>query len=82
MANSVIEQRVFAVIRTVLALKDTQPETIAPEMALYQDGLGLDSLDAATLSAALEQEFGADPYTAGRFPQTVQEIIKFYQPVG
>jgi acyl carrier protein len=35
------------------------------ETGLWGDGLGIDSLEAAELSAMLEDEFGSDPCWAG-----------------
>lgn len=47
---------------------------------LYGDGLGLDSLEAAELSAVLEDEYGSDPFSAdGELPETVGDIISFYE---
>jgi acyl carrier protein len=47
---------------------------------LYGDGLGLDSLEAAELSAVLEDEFGTDPFSAGdALPETVGDILAFYE---
>ena len=44
-----------------------------------EDGLGLDSLDTAELSAVLEDTFGTDPFSAGdAMPQTVGDITDFY----
>lgn len=43
-----------------------------------EDGLGLDSLDTAELSATLEDEFGSDPFAAGLMPETIAEIVAFY----
>lgn len=48
---------------------------------LYADGIGLDSLETAELSALLEDEFGTDPFSAGDMPQTVGEIVAFYGSV-
>jgi hypothetical protein len=48
---------------------------------LYADGLGLDSLETAELSALLEDEFGSDPFSTGTMPQTVGEIKAFYDNV-
>jgi acyl carrier protein len=48
---------------------------------LYADGLGLDSLETAELSALLEDEFGCDPFSTGTMPQTVGEIQAFYDNV-
>lgn len=46
---------------------------------LWGDGLGLDSLEAAELSAMLEDEFGSDPFSAGgELPATVADILDFY----
>ena len=52
---------------------------LAPDTNLYADGLGLESLDAAELSARLESRYGSDPYSEGDFPQTVGEIVRFYE---
>ena len=46
--------------------------------SLYADGLGLDSLETAELSALLEDEIGTDPFTEGLLPQTVGELLDFY----
>jgi acyl carrier protein len=47
---------------------------------LYGDGLGLDSLEAAELSATLEDELGSDPFSAGgEMPETVGDILTFYE---
>ena len=49
------------------------------ETGLWGDGLGLDSLEAAELSAMLEDEFGSDPFSAGgELPTTVAEVLGFY----
>lgn len=45
---------------------------------LYADGVGLDSLETAELSAILEDEFGTDPFTMDDMPQTLNEILEFY----
>lgn len=53
---------------------------LSDDLSLYSDGLGLDSLEAAELSAILEDEFGSDPFSAGDdLPQTVGEILAFYE---
>ena len=44
---------------------------------LYAD-LELDSLEAAELSVALEDELGDDPYSQGLAPRTVAEVVEFY----
>jgi len=51
---------------------------VEPTTGLYADGLGLDSLETAELSALLEDEIGVDPFTEGLLPQTVGELLDFY----
>jgi len=51
--------------------------TVDVDADLYGD-LGLDSLDVAEFSAALEDELGRDPYSEGIVPRTVGEVIDFY----
>lgn len=48
---------------------------------LYADGIGLDSLETAELSATLEDEFGSDPFSTGSMPQTIGDIVDFYAAV-
>lgn len=48
---------------------------------LYADGAGLDSLETAELSAVLEDAFGTDPFSADRMPETVADIVAFYDAV-
>ena len=52
-------------------------------LGLYAGGLELDSLEAAELSAQLEDEFGSDPFSAALdagtdLPETVGEVVAFY----
>lgn len=49
------------------------------ETQLFGEGLGLDSLQTAELSIMLEEEIGRDPFSEGVLPQTVGEIIDFYE---
>lgn len=37
---------------------DVKPEEIAPDMALYGDGLGLDSIDMLEISLAVSKRYG------------------------
>ncbi len=57
---------------------------LSEETELYEDELSLDSLDVATLSVKLEEEFGKDPYTEAQkngntFPEKVGDILDFYR---
>jgi acyl carrier protein len=56
---------------------------LTDDVLLYGDGLGLDSLEAAELSALLEDEYGSDPFSAGgAMPETVGDIVSFYEVAG
>lgn len=53
---------------------------LTSDTPLYGDGLGLDSLEAAELSAMLEDELGSDPFSASDdVPETVGDILRFYE---
>ena len=80
--TEVLFAKVTAILASVLKAKGIDQSLFAPDDRLYEDGLGLDSLDAATLSAMLDNEFASDPYNAGEFPQTVAEIVSFYRHGG
>ena len=72
------EIEVIKMIKTILkhqALRETEVE-ISSE--LYDDGIGLDSLCVAELSAMLEKAYGKDPYSSKVMPRTVGDIIRFY----
>ena len=66
-------------IRTIRKHQGFAEEEIRLESALYDDGIGLDSLCVAELSAMLEKAYGKDPYTSKVLPQTVGEIVDFYE---
>jgi acyl carrier protein len=71
--------RIVMVIGRIFENRGELAPPIHRESVLYGEGIGLDSMDAATLSALLEQEFGHDPYTTGKFPRTVGDILSYYQ---
>lgn len=77
MSEAVLQKVTDIVIKVLQAKGVSNPRVDAGEL-LYEDGLGLDSLDTATLAAMLENEFSSDPYNAGQFPETVSEIVSFY----
>jgi acyl carrier protein len=52
--------------------------TVDTSASLFGDGLGLDSLETAELSALLEDNHGSDPFSTGGLPQTIDEILSFY----
>jgi len=52
------ERKMAEMIVEVLNLEDTSAPEIAPEMDLFGDGLGLDSIDALELALAISKEYG------------------------
>jgi acyl carrier protein len=69
---------VIETIRSFLVRNNKPAAELTGDTALYGDGLGLDSLDAAELSALLEDRHGSDPFSAGEAPATVGDIVAFY----
>ena len=55
--SSLLEQDVAKLVVHTLKLK-IDPATIAPESALFGEGLGLDSIDALELSLAISHTYG------------------------
>jgi acyl carrier protein len=45
---------------------------------LHADGLELDSLETAELSALLEDEYGTDPFSAEAAVVTFGDLLQFY----
>ncbi len=74
--------RVRGTIRSFLERQNSGSDDIAvdAETRLFGEGLGLDSLQTAELSVMLEDEIGRDPFSEGELPQTVGEILDFYEP--
>ncbi|MBA2708729.1 MAG: acyl carrier protein [Gemmatimonadaceae bacterium] len=73
------EQRVIDVIKALLTRHKRPVDHVRIESPLYRGGLGLDSLGAAELSTMLEMTLGRDPYSEGQVPQTVNDIVQFYE---
>lgn len=65
-------------IKDFLVRVDKMPEALTPDLTLYADGIGLDSLETAELSAILEDDHGTDPFQGDELPQTVGDILAFY----
>jgi acyl carrier protein len=71
-------EQVEQAIRSYLVRVHKGDVAFTRDTDLYEDGLGLDSLATAELSATLEDELGSDPFSEGDLPQTVGDIIDFY----
>lgn len=54
------------------------PDGPVGDVSLFSEGLGLDSLEIAELSAVLHDAHGADPFMSGRMPRTLDEIVESY----
>ena len=68
------------IVDSITMLVERRGETgfeIKPSSTLSEE-LGLDSLELAELSAALEDDLGRDPYSEGLIPETVGELVAFY----
>ena len=52
-----LEDKIKKLIITSLELEDITPEDIKEDEPLFNDGLGLDSIDALELGMALKKEF-------------------------
>ncbi|MDD4889478.1 MAG: phosphopantetheine-binding protein [Phycisphaerae bacterium] len=73
---------VIAMIRQVLSDHGRIVAAVLDEQGLFADGVGLDSLDLATLVVRLEQATGRDPFRSGecdRLPRTVGELVSIYR---
>jgi acyl carrier protein len=57
-AQTPLEQEVARLIVDTLNLEGLDPATIEPESALFNEGLGLDSIDALELSLGISMEYG------------------------
>lgn len=67
------------VITEFLKRTGKHQDALTDDLGLYGDGLELDSLEAAELSAMLEDELGSDPFTSGSTTlETVGDILAFY----
>lgn len=75
-------QEIFAEIQNILTVllesKGAPAAQIEPGTPLYENGLGLDSMDTATFAAMLSESFGDDPYLSETIPQTVSQVVEYY----
>jgi acyl carrier protein len=76
------QDKVHVVITEFLGRTDKGAAGFTNDTGLWGSGIGLDSLEAAELSAMLEDEFGSDPFSAGGdLPETFGDIVAFYAAV-
>jgi len=82
--DATTRQVVLETIREVLADRGRAVGPVEDGVPLFADGLGLDSLDFATLVVRLEQKLNYDPFRSGeqdRLPRTVAELLSAYERV-
>lgn len=73
-------QTARAVIEQFLQRANKQVDELTLDTGLWGGGLGLDSLEAAELSAMLEDAFGSDPFSsAPEMPSTVGDVLAYYE---
>ena len=76
------QDKARAVISDFFKQADKGTDGWTDETGLWGNGLELDSLEAAELSALLEDAFGSDPFSAGGdLPESVGDILAFYVTV-
>jgi acyl carrier protein len=71
--------QVEGTVRSFLTRTKKRNRSIQLDTSLYSEGLGLDSLETAELSAVLEDELGSDPFTNGEMPRTIGDLVDFYE---
>ena len=72
-------KEIQGMLRTVLEYRILNGSPLLIDESLYETGIGLDSLDTAAFSSMLEAAYGVDPYSAGVFPETLRDVLRFYE---
>ncbi len=72
------EAEIIEMIQTILKHQGLPEVEVSANSELYDEGIGMDSLCVAEFSSMLEKAYGKDPYTSKVLPNTVQEVISFY----
>ena len=79
--NNSLEQDIKALIVTTMSLEDVAADDIDTEAPLFNEGLGLDSVDALELGLALQKRYGvtlaADSEETRRHFASVRTLAAF-----
>lgn len=79
--NNSLEQDIKALIVTTMSLEDVAADDIDSEAPLFNEGLGLDSIDALELGLALQKRYGvtlaADSEETRRHFASVRSLAAF-----
>ena len=79
--NNTLEQDIKALIVTTMALEDVVADDIDSDAPLFNEGLGLDSIDALELGLALQKRYGvtlaADSEETRRHFASVRSLAAF-----
>lgn len=78
MVQNDVKDAVTVLFQRLMSDRGSPVEKVDFDRPLYEDGYGLDSMDSATLSAMLEEQFQDDPYSGGQYPRTLGEIVAYY----
>jgi acyl carrier protein len=76
-----LHQELASLIVESLSLHDVKPEEIDPDKPLFNEGLGLDSVDALELAMAIHKRYGVqiqadDPSVRDTF-QSIRNLAAF-----
>ena len=76
-----LHQELASLIVESLSLHDVKPEDIDPDKPLFNEGLGLDSVDALELAMAIHKKYGVqiqadDPKVRETF-QSIRHLAAF-----
>ncbi len=79
--NETLEQDIKALIVTTMSLEDVVADDIDTDAPLFNEGLGLDSIDALELGLALQKRYGvtlaADSEETRRHFASVRSLAAF-----
>ena len=68
-SNGRFKGDVASTVRSFISKVKKRRKGVDLDASLYSEGIGLDSLDVAELSAVLEDEYGSIPSATGRCPK-------------